>query len=85
MYCKSSYHLILFIFALYSMSSIIEGRFLWDLSSYCIEYCSRVSGQISPIGVCSCHRITSYHRRMDLDQLQIPFKHNSNHQQTNEN
>ena len=46
-----------------------EGRFLWDLSSYCINYCSRLGTQIPPIGVCSCHRITSYHRRTALRDL----------------
>jgi hypothetical protein len=75
--CNSSYRTILVIFALYSMCNIIEiveGRFLWDLSSYCINYCSRVNGQMPPIGVCSCHRITSYHRRMSLNDLQTASK-----------
>ncbi len=78
--CNSSYRTILIIFALYSMCNIIEiseGRFLWDLSSYCINYCSRVNGQMPPIGVCSCHRITSYHRRMTLNDLPIQPKENS--------
>lgn len=72
--CNSSYRTILIIFALYSMCNIIkivEGRFLWDLSLYCINYCSRMNGQMPPIGVCSCHRITSYHRRMAFNDLQM--------------
>ncbi len=73
--CHSSYRTILFLLCLYSICNqieIIEGRFLWDLSYYCINYCSRVNGPIPPIGVCSCHRITSHHRRMIFNDLQIP-------------
>jgi hypothetical protein len=69
---SSSYRTMLIIFALYSMYNfieIVEGRFLWDLSLYCINYCSRVNGQMPPISVCSCHRITSYHRRMAFNDL----------------
>ncbi|CAF1325880.1 unnamed protein product [Rotaria sp. Silwood1] len=63
----SSYRTIILILSLYSMChliEVVEGRFLWDLSLYCINYCSRNNGQISPIGICSCHRIASYNRRM---------------------
>ncbi len=61
---------------MYNFIEIVEGRFLWDLSLYCINYCSRVSGQMPPIGVCSCHRIGSYHRRMALNDLQIEPQQN---------
>ncbi len=61
---------------MYNFIEIVEGRFLWDLSLYCINYCSRMNGQMPLIGVCSCHRITSYHRRMALKDLQI--KHQPN-------
>lgn len=63
---SSAYRLIVSILVLYSLCQVIqvaESRFLWDLSLYCINYCSRAGVQSHPIGVCSCHRITSYHRR----------------------
>lgn len=60
---SQSVRVVVYILALYSVCQVIEGRFLWDLSSYCINYCSRMGIQMQPIGVCSCHRITSYHRR----------------------
>lgn len=72
--CNSLYRTILIVFTLYSLCNIIknvQGRFLWDLSSYCINYCSRMNGQMPPIGVCSCHRITSYHRRMAFNDFNI--------------
>ncbi len=77
----SSYRTILILLSLYLMFNrieIVESRFLWDLSSYCINYCSRVNGQIPPIGVCSCHRITSHHRRMTFNDLRIPSKRDFN-------
>ena len=64
---QSFYRILLGILALYSIFNVIEkveGRFLWDFSSYCIDYCARINGEMPPIGVCSCHRITSYYRRM---------------------
>ena len=54
------------VFALYSIClqiENIEGRFVWDLSHYCITYCSRMNEQMPLISVCSCHRITSIHKR----------------------
>ncbi len=72
---SSSYRIILLIFALYSMCHVIEvvqGRFLWDLSLYCINYCSRINEQMTPIGICSCHRIASYNRRMTFNDPQTP-------------
>lgn len=64
----SLYRTVLVLITLNSMLNVIqmtEGRFLWDLSSYCINYCSRLNNdQMARIGVCSCHRIMSYYRRM---------------------
>jgi len=89
---SSLYRTILVIFALYSMCDVIkvvQGRFLWDLSLYCINYCSRVNGQTPPIGVCSCHRIASYHRRsMELNDPQTELDQdfeNYNYEQPMEN
>jgi hypothetical protein len=65
-HCGSSFRTILLVFAFYSMCHVIQvvqGRFIWDFSLYCINYCSRVGGQLPPIGVCSCHRFASYRRR----------------------
>jgi len=68
---KSLVCTMLTMLTLYSILNLIEnvdGRFLWDLSSYCINYCSRVNDHhYPPIGVCSCHRIASFHRRMTFD------------------
>ncbi|CAF2733778.1 unnamed protein product [Rotaria sp. Silwood2] len=69
----SSFRTILIVIALYSMSNVIpviEGRFLWDLSLYCIDYCSRNNGQMAQMGVCSCHRIASYSRRTTNNNLE---------------
>ncbi|CAF2997671.1 unnamed protein product [Rotaria socialis] len=74
---NSSFHTILIIVALYSMCQliqVIESRFLWDLSLYCINYCSRNNDQMLPIHVCSCHRIASYHRRMTNNNIQSEIK-----------
>jgi hypothetical protein len=76
-----SFRTILFVFALYSMCHVIEvvqGRFLWDLSLYCINYCSRTDTQMPPISVCSCHRITSYHRRTAFNHFQTASKRDFN-------
>ena len=70
---------ILVLITLNSMLNFIEmaeGRFLWDLSSYCINYCSRLNDQMARIGVCSCHRIMSYYRRMAPNDLQIISEQN---------
>ena len=67
-----SHRFIVSILVLYSICQVMqvaESRFLWDLSLYCIQYCSRLGIQSHPIGVCSCHRITSYHRRGLIDDL----------------
>ncbi|CAF0881664.1 unnamed protein product [Adineta steineri] len=80
----SSLQTIVYLIALYSMCheiKLVEGRFLWDLSNYCINYCSRFSEQMPRIGVCSCHRIASYHRRMtgrDLETIDEQTFQNSN-------
>ncbi|UJR29786.1 hypothetical protein I4U23_017333 [Adineta vaga] len=61
-----SFNKFIFVLALYSIClqmEIVEGRFVWDLSHYCITYCSRFNEQLPLIGVCSCHRITSAHKR----------------------
>ena len=74
MFNVSVYRTILGMILLYSIFNVIEkvnGRFLWDLSSYCINYCSRINDQMPPIGVCSCHRITSYYRRMASNNPQL--------------
>lgn len=88
---KSSIRTILFLMTVYSichMINVVEGRFLWDLSLYCVNYCSRNNGQMPAIGVCSCHRITSYHRRMTLRDPQLEPKENfpnSNNEQDIDN
>jgi hypothetical protein len=79
-HCGLSFRTIILLIGLYSMCHVVqvaEGRFLWDLTYYCIHYCSRVGEQIPPIGVCSCHRITSYHRRTALNNFQITPEQNS--------
>ena len=62
---------ILILYSICQMIEVAESRFLWDLSFYCINYCSRTGVQSHPIGVCSCHRITSYHRRSSLDDFSV--------------
>ncbi|CAF1094508.1 unnamed protein product [Rotaria sordida] len=67
--------LIIGVYAMCNVIQVVEGRFLWDLSLYCINYCSRNNSQTSPIGICSCHRIASYNRRMaTTEDIQIEPK-----------
>jgi hypothetical protein len=83
--CGSSFRMIIVLIGLYSMCNVIEvvqGRFLWDLSLYCVNYCSRINGQTPPIGVCSCHRIASYQRRMAFNDFQTPTQLNYQNEQS---
>ncbi len=75
----SSFRIIVILIGLYSICNVIEvveGRFLWDLSLYCINYCSRLNEKTPPISVCSCHRITSYQRRMAFHKIETPPQNN---------
>lgn len=57
--------LILFI----SIIELNESRFVWDFGSYCLNYCAKSQFKAISVNVCSCHWISSNHRRMDRNIL----------------
>jgi len=59
---------IVVIFILLSMYKMNESRFIWDFGSYCINHCAKIKYESSPIGICSCYRISSNHRRSELNK-----------------
>jgi hypothetical protein len=59
---NSSLNPIVVLFILFSICQIIDGRFTWNMGSYCDDYCSRIKYKLLPVGICSCHRIASKYR-----------------------
>lgn len=64
-----SFSKMILVLMLISMIGMNESRFVWDFGSYCLNYCAKSQFKISSVNVCSCHWISSNHRRMDTNSI----------------
>ena len=60
---------LIVLFMLFSVIGLNDSRFVWDFGSYCLNYCAKSQFKMSGVNVCSCHWISSNHRRMDTNSI----------------
>ncbi|CAF1335941.1 unnamed protein product [Rotaria sp. Silwood1] len=65
--------LLLILFSIYKMN---ESRFVWDFGSYCLNYCAKIKYKLTAVSICSCHWISSNHRRSTINEI----SHNNNNE-----
>ncbi|CAF4221988.1 unnamed protein product, partial [Rotaria sordida] len=46
-----------------------ESRFVWDFGSYCLNYCAKIKYKLAAVSICSCHWISSNHRRSTINTI----------------
>ncbi|CAF1287274.1 unnamed protein product [Rotaria sordida] len=65
----SSLNKILLLLILFSTIEMNESRFAWDFGSYCLNYCAQIKYKLAAISICSCHWISSNHRRSTINTI----------------